>query len=342
MFGMRYGRILIAVASMLAPVSGFFCRPVLANDSSAELSVGGLVFKKNSDVSIESEDLRIGIDNVIVRYRFRNQSRAPVTLTIAFPLPDIDLSEAENTAIPTSDPNNFVGFRTKIDGKPATFEIVQQAFVGKTDVSAKIKEAGLMLLPIGGEQLQRIRSLPESTRARLLDAGLLMPAGSDEQGHELYGSSWVVKTSFLREQVFPAGQSVEVEHRYRTSVGVSFDTVMRKSLRESKAMQAEFERYRRDYCVTDDLLRAIDKIAGGGEANAAHLQERRISYVLSTGANWAGPIRDFHLVVDKGEADRLVSFCSENVKKISPTVFEVRAKNFTPGRDLNILLVGKR
>jgi hypothetical protein len=29
-----------------------------------------------------------------------------------------------------------------------------------------------------------------------------------------------------------------------------------------------------------------------------------------------------------------VAFCADNVKKISPTSFEVRAKDFTPDRDL--------
>ena len=67
--------------------------------------------------------------------------------------------------------------------------------------------------------------------------------------------------------------------------------------------------------------------------------ERRIAYVLTTGANWAGPIGDFHLVVDKGAPDSLVSFCGDGVKKISPTQFELRHANFTPSRDLNILIL---
>ena len=69
-----------------------------ANDSSAELAVGGLVFTKNADVSIESEDLTITPDTVTVRYVFLNQSASPVTLTVAFPLPDIDLADGANVA----------------------------------------------------------------------------------------------------------------------------------------------------------------------------------------------------------------------------------------------------
>src|SRR5215831_4558756 len=94
-----------------------------ANDSAAELSIGGLQFVRTDDVSIESEDLRISPDRVTVRYEFANTSGKPVTLTVAFPLPDIDLSEAETIALPSRDPVNFVDFETRIDGVPAPFRI---------------------------------------------------------------------------------------------------------------------------------------------------------------------------------------------------------------------------
>jgi hypothetical protein len=67
--------------------------------------------------------------------------------------------------------------------------------------------------------------------------------------------------------------------------------------------------------------------------------EERIEYVLRTGANWAGPIGSFRLVVDKGDADSLISFCGEGVKRLSPTQFEMRATDFVPRRDLSILIL---
>lgn len=70
--------------------------PALANDSAAELSIGGLQFTRSPNVEMRSEDLRISLDRVSVRYEFVNISAAPVTLTVAFPLPDIDLSEGES------------------------------------------------------------------------------------------------------------------------------------------------------------------------------------------------------------------------------------------------------
>jgi hypothetical protein len=310
-----------------------------ANDSAAELSVGGLTFTRSADVSIESEALTITPELITVRYVFRNNAANPVNLTVAFPLPDIDLSEADNYAIPTGDPLNFVGFETKIDGKKINLNINQRAILGGKDVSATLRGLGVPLMPIGAHHV-RLTELPQNVRDKLVEEGLLVQAGTDDRGLPLYDGSWTVKTSAVRQQSFAPGRLVVVEHRYRPSVGVSFDSVLRKGLRQNKAMEKEVERYRNDYCIQPDFLSGVDKLAGGAEANTAKLQELRISYRLKTGANWAGPIKDFKLVVDRQRPDRLLSFCAPNMKPISPTAIEAGAKDFTPEKDLKILIVG--
>jgi hypothetical protein len=311
-----------------------------ANDSAAELSVGGLIFSRTADVSLESEELTITPDLVVVRYQFLNQTPKAVTLTVAFSLPDIDLSEGENYVIPANDPTNFLAFETKVNGKPITFTIRQTAHLGSKDISAALRNAGVPLLPIGPEQ-PHLAELPESTRNSLIDQGLLLQNGTDDGGRQLYIGAWTVKTAAVRQQTFPPNSPVAVEHRYRTSVGVSFDTILRKELRQNSGMAKEVQRYRSDYCITDAFLARLDTLSGSAAANTAHLQERRISYILKTGANWAGPIKDFRLVVDKQQRDRLISFCGNNIKQISPSAFEVRAKDFTPDKDLRILIVGR-
>jgi hypothetical protein len=313
--------------------------PALANDSTAELPVGGLVFTQNAAISIESEELTIAPDQVSIRYVLLNQGQQPESLTVTFQLPPIDLSEADNFAITSDDPANFLAFQTKVDGKAVTLKINQRAFLGEKDVSAPVRRAGLPLLLIGAQQA-RIAQMPKEARDRLIDEGLLIPAGTDAIGQQFYGASWTVKTTATRQQTFPPGKPVTVEHRYRTSVGLSFDTVLRKGLRDNAALEKEVKRYRTTYCVPDELLRGIDRIAGSAEENTAQLRERRISHVLAPGANALGPVKDFRIVIDKGRPERLVSFCLDNVKKISPTTFEVRTKDFTPERDLKILLIG--
>lgn len=314
--------------------------PAWANDSAAELSIGGLQFVRTRDVAMESEDLRIALDRIIVRYQFANVTNKPVTLTVAFPLPDIELSEADNIALPSNDPVNFVDFETRIDGSPAPLTIDQRAMIGDKDVSALLRQFKLPLLPIGNREI-RMTDLPAATRTRLVDEGLLMPAGMSDNGRQQYAPGWVTRTSAVRQQVFPPSRTVVVEHQYRPSVGSSADTILRPGLRRSNALGPEVARYRKEYCVTDGFLAELTS-AGDGTVNTAKLQERRISYVLKTGANWAGPIRAFKLTIDPGGSDRMVSFCQGRLKA-SPAgnTLEYTASDFKPDTDLKILVIGK-
>src|SRR5437868_4296156 len=127
-------------------------RAARANDSAAELSVGGLTFTRSAEISMESEDLMISPDLVTVRYMFRNTAANPVNITVAFPLPDIELADVETYAIPTNDTVNFVGFETKVDGKPVKLTINQRAVLGTKDVSATLRGLGVPLLPVGAQQ----------------------------------------------------------------------------------------------------------------------------------------------------------------------------------------------
>lgn len=77
------------------------------------------------------------------------------------------------------------------------------------------------------------------------------------------------------------------------------------------------------------------------EANVAELRERRIAFDIGAGAP-ASPIKSFRLVVDKGKQDRLVSFCLDNLKRLSATAFEMRATNFHPTGLLRVLSIGRK
>jgi hypothetical protein len=67
-----------------------------------------------------------------------------------------------------------------------------------------------------------------------------------------------------------------------------------------------------------------------------------LEYILTTGANWSGPIRSFRLVVDKGSSNNLISFCGQGVRKIDPTRFELRKSQFIPASNLYVLIVTPR
>lgn len=102
------------LASFLCTISTF---PSKANDTSAELSTGGLVFVKNPDVEMVSEDLFICTEEIRILYQFVNKSDKDVTVYVAFPLPDLKMDLVDDVfVIPVDDPVNFVGFVTTVDG----------------------------------------------------------------------------------------------------------------------------------------------------------------------------------------------------------------------------------
>jgi hypothetical protein len=60
-----------------------------ANDTTAELATGGLIFVTNDDIEMRSENLYISAQQVRVAYDFFNKSAHDVTVLVAFPLPEI-------------------------------------------------------------------------------------------------------------------------------------------------------------------------------------------------------------------------------------------------------------
>ena len=85
--------------------------------------------------------------------------------------------------------------------------------------------------------------------------------------------------------------------------------------------------------MDEDFLREL------ASDNRNYFLEQWVDYILTTGANWSGPIKQFRLVVDKGDPKILVSFCGRNVKQVGPTQFEMTISDFTPRKDLAILFL---
>jgi hypothetical protein len=101
--------------------------------------------------------------------------------------------------------------------------------------------------------------------------------------------------------------------------------------------------YEGKYCIEPSFVAAVKRAAkAAGDENDPPFFEERIDYILKTGANWSGPIKDFRLVVDKGDPDNLVSFCGDGVKKIAPTQFEMRQQDYTPEGDFSVLILKRR
>lgn len=66
---------------------------------------------------------------------------------------------------------------------------------------------------------------------------------------------------------------------------------------------------------------------------------RTVHYILTTGANWKGPIKSFKLTIAKESPNDKVSVCLPDTRKATPTTFEVVRKDFLPTQDLKILFI---
>ena len=90
------------------------------------------------------------------------------------------------------------------------------------------------------------------------------------------------------------------------------------------------------YCIDRGFLRTLSDKSRRPDAQWV---QQTLQYILKTGANWAGPIKNFRMVVDKGSPENLVSFCGEGIKKISSTKFEVYKRDFVPPANLQVLFL---
>ncbi|MCI3131445.1 DUF4424 domain-containing protein [Phenylobacterium aquaticum] len=310
--------------------------PALANDSTAELAAGGLVLTRSAQIRMASEDLFVSATEVRVRYHFRNLTDHPITARVAFPMPDV-ISTEEPLGVPTENPENLLDFATLADGVPVRAQAEQKAVVEGVDRTALLRGLGVPLAPHLGLTRDAMDRLTPAQQKQLLDLGVVRPDEYDAgKGWERHlAPLWTLKTAYHWEQTFPAGRDLVVDHRYKPATGGSVGTLVGSA---RYAADAEGRAEIAKYCMDRGFLAAATRTRKPGQ-DFAPLSEQRIAYVLKTGANWAGPIGDFSLTVDKGAAANLVSFCAEGVRKFGPTLFQVKKTNFTPARDLDILIL---
>jgi Domain of unknown function (DUF4424) len=306
----------------------------LANDSAAAIGLGGLTLVPSNAISMDSEDLYISQDEVRVRYRFTNRSRRDIETLVSFPVPSLPGGVPGYLGDQELPDYRQLAFRTTIDGRPAKLALVERAEIGGRDVTARVKALRWPLRWFASypDSASFVDRLSAAAKAQYQREGLLKPNPDDASS---IIPAWNLVTHVTRRQRFPAGRSVEVAHSYRPYAGGSVAGGLEKGVRKEEWFA---ERVRR-HCIDSDFFAGFDRRVGDDPNRRPMAGEIWIDYILSSGANWRGPIGDFRLVVDKGKADNLVSFCMDGVRKISPTQFEVRKRNFEPRRDLEVLIV---
>lgn len=310
----------------------------LGNDTTASTGAGGLILERTDAIDMVSENLFVSADEIRIRYVYRNRTPRAVETIVAFPMPDRDLSEeyGGDVAYPSD-------FRTRVAGVPVKAQLERKAVVKGKDHTALLRR---LRIPIAPESINDATAamdrLPVAQKERLQSIGL---AGDEEYS---YGAEpmrhhliplWTVQDRYWWKQRFPTGRDLVIDHRYVPGTGGSVDSpVAFKEFRSTDDTKRSIEYY----CMDKEFIAAVDRLSGKDPMKGPEMPDKRIDYILKTGANWRSPIRSFRLVVDKGKPGNLVSFCETGVKKIGPTQYEVRHTNWRPTRDLHVLIIEPR
>lgn len=316
---------------LLCTLPLFLSAAALANDTSAELATGGLVFAKSNDIEMRSEDLFISMKEVRVKYRFYNHSDRDITTQVAFPMPDIPYGVDDfNFVIPTNDPENILGFTTTVNNRPIAALVERKALLDGKDETDVLRRLGV---PIAPRLAEKYDYLPKETWDQLIRLGLIQDAPRSERHIQ---PRWTLKTTYHWQQTFPAHQEVTIDHRYLPSAGSVVPMSASDLLKDPLNLQIDQSKNVNRFCIDQAFLDAMIR------PPHAEWEQHFLEYILVTGANWLGPIKKFRLVVDKGSPANLVSFCGQGVRKISPTQFEVSASQFTPTSNLSVLILSPR
>lgn len=315
--------------SLVAAVlfTGAAAFPARANDSAASIVAGGIVLEENEAVRLLREDLFLSPSRIEVAYEFENVTEEDAALTIAFPFPDTFADDIGEQWPPAPEKVRFIDFTTTFDGKPAEArEVVEIISLEGENITALFREEGWPLAPYDdlwqpstwyGDEA---RTAP--IKERMAELGLL---GNFES------RKWKTRITYLWEAVFPAGEKVEVRHSYKPVAGAFMLSFMR-NWQEAEKLDAFDSWFRERYCLGDEEFTALAALPE--EERYSHFA-REVGYVLTSGANWNGPIGHFHLTIDTGAPGAVFASCWPHpLEQTGPQRLEFSANNFTPEEDI--------
>ena len=335
-----------------------------ADDTVIGLGAGGLEFRTTDKVSMVKELLTISPQKIDALYTFRNRTKHPVELMVAFPLPVIDFSKLNPHGpyinIPNSHNANFVDFTTVVDDQQVHTLTETKAFVADKDVSAELKKLGIQYwLPGNGtdyavspqqansapllDSIQQVQALPKQAQQHLIKLGALIEGPPQDDVFPY--PNWRLVTLYYWTQIFPPDKDVIIRHTYRPistkTAGFHLQSYDPKTMKllPLVLMGNANARYPKDaenlkqFCMTDDFFAAVK--------TKLNFQTNIIDFILKTANAWHKPIGEFTLVLQTDAPENLVSVCMSGLKRTSPTSFEVTRKNFAPAEDLKIFFLTK-
>lgn len=321
-----FGLAVLGVAKLL---SGGIVTPAYADATVASVALGGIHFRKEARISMEKEQLWISTDQVRVEYEFLNQTNADITVDLAFPMPDTACHpwKSVDSGAEVYNPD----FQLWVEGRPQKHKTETQALVHKRVYTVLLRKLGIDIATCGHYQEGRtsdFSKLPKQDLRRLSALGLVSSDGEVPL--------WTMRQAYYWTQTFPAGRTLHIKHVYKPGVGQS-EQIAVKTL-----VSAEFDR---EACLDPGVGRKLARNWAGPDADfeaTSGYVYQWVDYILKTGNNWQGPIKEFNLEVEapKDHGPSWVSFCWKGpVERLGSGHVRVKASNLSPTQNLHILFL---
>jgi len=318
--------------------------PLYANDTSATIAAGVITYTTTDNISMDKETLKISPDKITVTYKFTNHSSQDITSDVAFPLPPSPIRIPNTNDIANIFPSwdevyhaysyingpegslhnimtngAFIDFERFVNGTKMHFDSTIKA-VDSTgqDITKLLRDNNIPLssLYISGfndeSQLAKNPVLKQKlTRLKLLDKNDL--------------PIWQTQIIYHWKQYFPAKKTIIVSHSYRPYVG--YQWLSPEQLNDKKTLA--------DYNISSKNKHAVLAMFSKKQQLVRLLE---VWYILSTGANWKGPIKSFSLEITPAPNHALIlTTLNKPIKKTKSGNYIINISNFKPDKDLKVL-----
>lgn len=298
----------------------FFSLPASANDSIGRVGVGGISFEKSEDIRMASEVLEISTKKIKVEYHFINDADHDIKSTIVFPMPAYEWDSCESPSCINHKP--LRPFSTSVDGKPIPTRLVRRALQDGKDVTEQLGKMGLN----DSQMFDTFAHCADDGTEKKFSFCGRTPAQT--KALEQFGD-WEAQETAYWEYTFPAKREVVVTHEYRPFVGDEYSNGWSK--RDGFAYKSSQDA---EVCFSEGTMQSIEKhvLALAQKAkNGVFVTKKEVEYILGTGRNWKGPIKEFKLRIIKEIPSEHISLCFPGKPvKISNTVLEFSQRDFIP------------
>ncbi len=294
----------------------------IANDTTARVETGGLVFLKSKYLRMDEEVLEISQKKIRVTYKFFNESNADILTTVAFPMPLFRWNPGESASDENIKP--LVNFKTWVDQMLVPTNNQTRAYLNGQDVTSKLKSIGFDEADIVGSLGCSLVQINVGCIRK--DILRKFPAIARKSGEPLYS---VQQTAFW-QQNFPAGHSITVIHEYKPFMGSQSVSLDNPDLPPTAIGLSDGRpESRRLACTDEGAEKAVAARLKRLDQTGVYLND--VSYILGTGRNWKGPIRSFTLKITKEKPDQIISLCFPGKPtRVDDKTLEFRQTNYVP------------